>query len=93
MLASPLGISVEKTKNFYGQFLDAPNVSTLTISDATTTIYAEVFRKLRQTGTPIGTNDMWIAAMTLERGASLLTLDADFSNVPGLVLVSTGIIN
>lgn len=68
------------------RFLDAPNVNTLTVTDATTRVFAEIYRKLRQAGTPIGANDLWIAAMTLEHNTSLLTLDADFSRVPGLLL-------
>ena len=67
-------------------FLDAPSVNTLTISDATTKIYADLFSKLRQAGTPIGTNDMWIASLALEHQLQLLTLDADFDNVPDLLL-------
>ncbi len=69
------------------QFLDAPNVNTLIISDATTKIYAELFYKLRQAGTPVGTNDMWIAALALEHDTQLLTLDTDFNHVEGLLLV------
>ena len=68
------------------QFLDRPSVTTCTISDATTHLYAQIYAKLRQKGTPIGTNDMWIAAMTLEYDRLLLTLDSDFSRVPDLLV-------
>ncbi len=69
------------------QFLDAPNVETLTIGDKTTIIYGEVYYELRQAGTPIGVNDMWIAAMTIENNMSLLTTDTDFSYVSNLKLI------
>ncbi len=83
-----VGNKRQENEKLLRQFLDASNVSTLTISDTTTTIYAELYRKLRQAGTPIGTNDMWIAALTLERDVQLLTLDTDFSCVPDLILAS-----
>lgn len=83
-----VGNKRQENEKLLRQFLDASNVSTLTISDTTSTIYADVYRKLRQAGTPIGTNDMWIAAMTLERDVQLLTLDTDFSYVPDLILAS-----
>jgi tRNA(fMet)-specific endonuclease VapC len=46
--------------------------------------YGEVLSQLRRKGTPIPTNDIWIAAVTLERGAHLLSFDDDFERVPGL---------
>lgn len=82
------GSKRQANEKLFRQFLDAPNVGTLTISDATTIIYAEIYRKLRAAGTPIGTNDMWIAAMTIERDAELLTLDPDFKSVHDLRLAS-----
>src|ERR1700677_4535637 len=69
------------------RFLDSPNVSIVTITDKTTQIYADVYLKLRQKGKPIGTNDMWIAAISVELDVSLLTTDTDFAYVPGLGLV------
>ncbi|MGH7195217.1 MAG: PIN domain-containing protein [Candidatus Saccharimonadales bacterium] len=69
------------------RFLDAPNVDTLTINDKTTSIYAEIYLKLRKAGRPIGTNDMWIAAIAMEHNKKLLTLDRDFVHIPGLQVV------
>ena len=68
------------------RFLNSPHVNTVGITDATTSIYASIFRGLHQAGRPIGTNDMWIAAIALEHNHPLLTLDTDFSHVPGLKL-------
>lgn len=69
------------------RFLDAPNVSTVSITDQTTILFAEIYFRLRQKGRPIGTNDLWIAATSLEQDQPLLTLDSDFSWVPDLMLV------
>jgi tRNA(fMet)-specific endonuclease VapC len=68
------------------RFLDSPNVYVQTITDKTTLIYSEIYLKLREKGRPIGTNDMWIAAIALELDNELLTLDDDFANIPDLML-------
>ena len=39
-------------------------------------------------GKPIGSNDMWIAAIALELDNELLTLDDDFKNISDLMLGS-----
>ena len=54
----------------------------------TTVIYSQIYLRLRQKGKPIGTNDMWIAAIALEMDNELLTLDEAFSYIPDLMLGS-----
>ncbi|MCF7914925.1 MAG: hypothetical protein K9L66_07165 [Spirochaetaceae bacterium] len=39
-------------------------------------------KQLKLQGTPIPTNDIWIAAVTFETGAVLLTEDRHFSVIP-----------
>ena len=46
--------------------------------------YGALFAALRGAGTPIPTNDIWIAATTLHVGGHLLTYDDDFERVEGL---------
>jgi len=53
----------------------------------TTRQYAQVRAQLERQGTPIGTNDTWIAALTLAIDATLVTdNEREFSRVYGLVL-------
>ena len=59
-------------------------VDTLGLSPAATEQYGRVFAALRRAGTPIPTNDVWIAASALEHGLTLVTRDGHFDNVPGL---------
>lgn len=66
--------------------LDHPNAHSITISEATTKHYAHIYQYLRKKGTPINTNDMWIAALALEHGCLLVTLDSDFTRVPDLMV-------
>ncbi len=47
----------------------------------------EVIRILKKAGTPVPTNDIWIAAAAFQHGLKLFTKDAHFSFVKGLMLV------
>jgi tRNA(fMet)-specific endonuclease VapC len=67
-----------------GQFLSAPRVSVLYADDQTTHHYAHLFAQLRRQGTPIPTNDLWIAALVIQHDLALLTSDGHFSHLPQL---------
>ena len=45
-------------------------------------IYGELLHYLRQQGTPIPVNDIWIAAACVEHGCILLTRDRHFDKLP-----------
>lgn len=66
------------------QFINAPRVKVVSVTAATADLYALVYATLRRKGKPIPTNDLWIAASSLEHGAALLTLDAHFQSIDGL---------
>ena len=53
----------------------------------TTEVYARLFYSMRRAGTPIPTNDLWIAAQCLEHGFGLVTLDRHFEAIDGLRLL------
>jgi len=69
------------------QFLIQPGVEVLLPDEETTFHYAAVYRQLRSQGTPIPTNDMWIAALVLQHGLVLLHRDRHFSHLPQLAAV------
>ncbi len=46
--------------------------------------YARVYGRLRKIGTPIPTNDLWVAATAIRLELPLVTLDAHFGQVEGL---------
>ena len=60
------------------RFLLKPGVGILYAGEQTTHHYASVYRQLRKQGTPIPTNDMWIAALVLEHSLVLCARDAHF---------------
>ena len=50
-------------------------------------IYAELSAKMKDAGTPLPVNDLWIAAIAMEWSLPLSTNDEHFSRIPGLRLV------
>ncbi len=68
-------------------FMATERVHAAPITTETAEFYALVIHQLRAKGTPIPTNDIWIAALTMEHGASLATADDHFSKIDGLNLV------
>jgi tRNA(fMet)-specific endonuclease VapC len=69
------------------RFLLKPGVSVLYADDQTTHHYAALYRQLRQQGTPIPTNDMWIAALVLQHSLVLCARDTYFDALPQLMRV------
>ena len=69
-------------------FLARPRVRVVPLTAATAEFYAHILAGLRASGTPIPTNDIWIAACAMEHGASLATSDRHFASVPGLQCLS-----
>lgn len=67
-------------------FLDAPRVSLLSVDEETADFFALIFNQLKAQGTPIPTNDIWIAASAMRHGLSLATFDNHFSKIAGLNL-------
>ena len=70
------------------QFLRKPGVNILWPTTATFHCYASVYRHLRFQGTPIPTNDLWIAALTIEHSLALLTRDAHFQHLPQISIIA-----
>jgi len=64
------------------EFLSVPVVEVLPVDRATAEIFGRMVAGLRRRGRPIPTNDMWIAAACVRAGATLLTWDAHFRDIP-----------
>jgi tRNA(fMet)-specific endonuclease VapC len=71
-------------------FLARPFVRFLPVTRVTADRYARIASALRRKGTPIPTNDIWIAAHAVETGADLLSSDAHFSHVDGVAWLDPG---
>jgi tRNA(fMet)-specific endonuclease VapC len=76
-----------QNKRILVRFLSSPRVRLLLPDEQTTFHYANLFAQLREQATPIPTNDLWIAALVIQHGLTLLTRDAHFSHLPQLSLL------
>ena len=81
------GINEEKNRKELSFFLDSPRVKVYNVDIETSEFYAKVITDLKNSGNPIPTNDIWIAAIVFQNGLKLFTLDNHFQKVPGLFLI------
>ena len=77
-----LGNRQGENEQILQEFLAEPTVSTLDIDASVARIFGELIADLRKAGTPLPTNDVWIAAQTVREGATVLTFDQYFRNMP-----------
>ena len=63
------------------RFLQEADVGVLLPDEQTTIHYGAVFAQLRRQGTPMPTNDMWIAALVLQHGLVLHARDHHFEHL------------
>ena len=67
------------------RFLKHEAVDLVPIGKITSDRYSRIAVNLRKQGTPIPTNDIWVAAQAMEQGAELITSDHHFDKINGLV--------
>jgi len=81
------GTRYERNLDELQQFLSHPAVALLPAGRVTADRFGRVAAALRKAGTPIPTNDIWIAAHAMEAGAELITFDRHFECVAGLAVM------
>jgi tRNA(fMet)-specific endonuclease VapC len=64
------------------RLLQKSGVRVLYADEQTTHHYAAIYRQLHKQGTPIPTNDMWIAALVLLHSLVLFARDVHFDALP-----------
>lgn len=65
-------------------FFRIPKVIVLPVTLQVAEAYSGIYKNLRMAGTPIPTNDMWIAATAIAHNLSVFTYDSHFEKVDGL---------
>ncbi len=78
------GSRVERNRTELAMFTASPRVSLMLPDRETAEAYAGVFNQLRRDGHPIPTNDIWVAATSLQLSVPLISLDKHFRFVHGL---------
>ena len=78
----------EKNLRMLHAFLKEPQVAVMPVTHRSAEIYSEFLLHLQIQGTPIPTNDIWIAAMTHECRGELATRDAHFAALPLVTLAA-----
>jgi tRNA(fMet)-specific endonuclease VapC len=62
------------------RFLNSPRVRVLYPDENTSHHYARLYLQLRQQGTPLPTNDLWIASLVVQHELILCSRDTDFDH-------------
>ncbi len=76
-----LGRRTKENLAILAEFLRESFTMVLPVTADVARVYGRLFAGLREAGTPIPVNDIWIAACTVEAGAHLVTYDQDFNRV------------
>lgn len=71
----------EQNEAELSEFLAHRAVETVPVDDDVGRIYADIVVALRRAGTPLPTNDIWIAACAVRVGAVVLTYDPHFRSI------------
>lgn len=79
------GNKAKKNRDELQQFLQSSRIRLLSITLDTSNFYSHIYSSLKNKGKPIPTNDMWIAAQTLENGCVLCSHDKHFKAIEGLI--------
>ncbi|MEM8898149.1 MAG: type II toxin-antitoxin system VapC family toxin [Bacteroidota bacterium] len=69
-------------------FLAISNVLLLSINESTSDFYRNIYFHLKANGTPIPTNDIWIASIALQLELPIFTYDKHFLQIDSLSIIS-----
>ena len=76
-----LGGRVDTNVDQLRAFLAHPVVHEIVVDGDVGRIYGEIVVALREAGTPLPTNDIWVAAAAARAGATVLTYDRHFGAI------------
>lgn len=77
-----LGQHAQRNETELQAFLSNPVVRVLEVDADAASLYAELMIQLKRAGTPLPTNDVWIAALAVREGATIITYDQHFNDMP-----------
>jgi tRNA(fMet)-specific endonuclease VapC len=80
------GVKQRENKAILNLFLSKPSVKILNATSETAEIFGVLKADLKQSGTSLPINDVWIAAHAVETGAVIVTFDQHFRKISGIRL-------
>ena len=80
-----MGKNEKRNRAILRDFLNSPRTIIAEIDEETSERYAVIVQSLRMKGTPIPTNDLWIAASAMQHGLKILTTDKHYLEVPQII--------
>jgi tRNA(fMet)-specific endonuclease VapC len=76
----------KKNRGILREFLASPRVQVVVIDEETAARYTAIITYLWAKGSPIPTNDLWIASTAMQHGLKLITTDSHFRLVPHIIV-------
>jgi predicted nucleic acid-binding protein len=80
------GRKKKENEELLEQFFESPRVYSVPVDEETSERYAVIRESLRKSGTPIPTNDMWIAATAMQHGLVIVTTDPHYERVSQILV-------
>ena len=81
------GTREKENRRELAEFLDSPRSRLFPVDENTADYYSSILNQLKKNGTPIPTNDIWIASSAFQHGLQLYTFDKHFQHIAGLILL------
>lgn len=81
-----MGKKFDQNVRELNQFLAQPGISLISITASVAEYYGKLVASLKARGTPIPTNDIWIAASALDTGTRLVSYDDHFKHIQDLIV-------
>ncbi len=81
------GTKAKMNEAVLSRFLNEKYVQIIYADKETVLHYANLYKQLREQGTPIPTNDLWIAALVVQHNLVLGSRDKHFQYIPQIPLI------
>ena len=76
-----MGRNEARNRKLLEEFLSSPRVNIIEIDEETSERYAIILNALRAKGTPVPTNDIWIASSAMQYGLKVVTTDTHYLQI------------